>query len=115
MIRLQEIPSQAKIPVVSNGRVREKSKVLARWKQIDALLKVKPETRGWLADVLACVDKCFTTFTLANLYAFESELSAKHPDNHNIRAKMRQQLQVLRDLGFIEFLGSGEYRYIKKQ
>lgn len=113
LIRLQEIPSQAKIPVVSRGQVREKSKVLAQWTQIDALLKVKPETRGWLADVLTCVEKCFTTFTLANIYAFENELSAKHPDNHNVRAKIRQQLQVLRDLGFIEFLGSGEYRYIK--
>jgi len=77
--------------------------------------KSRPETRGWLADVLRCVERCFTNFTLANIYAFESELAAKHPDNHNARAKIRQQLQLLRDLGFIEFLGSGEYRYVKSK
>ena len=27
-----------------------------------------------------------------------------------IRDKIRQQLQVLRDLGFLEFLGGGRYR-----
>lgn len=112
LIMLRQIPDQGKIPVVSNGQVREKSQVLAQWKQTDGLLKFRPETRGWLAEVLRCVDRCFTAFTLSNIYAFENELAAKHPENHNVRAKIRQQLQILRDLGFIEFLGSGEYRRI---
>lgn len=112
-IVLGEIPAQGRIEVIRKGLVREKSEVLAQWNRTDSLLKSRPETRGWLADVLRCVERCFTTFTLANIYAFESELAAKHPDNHNVRAKIRQQLQVLRDLNFIEFLGSGEYRHIK--
>jgi chromosome condensin MukBEF MukE localization factor len=29
-----------------------------------------------------------------------------------VRDKIRQQLQVLRDLGFVEFLGSGRYRCV---
>jgi type II restriction enzyme len=111
-IMLQQIPAQGKIDVVKEGFVRDKSQVLAQWKRTDSLLKSRPETRGWLADVLKCVERCFATFTLANVYAFEGELAAKHPENHNVRAKVRQQLQVLRDLGFIEFLGSGEYRRI---
>jgi len=110
-IKLGQIPAQGMIEVVRRGHVREKADVLAQWRQTDSLLKVRPETRGWLADVLRCVERCFATFTLANIYAFEGELAAKHPENHNIRAKIRQQLQVLRDLGFIEFLGSGEYRH----
>jgi len=112
-IMLREIPAQGKIEVVRKGQVREKSEVLAQWKQTDSLLKARPEARGWLADVLRCIERCFTTFTLANMYAFENELAAKHPDNHNVRAKIRQQLQILRDLRLIEFLGSGEYRQIK--
>ncbi|MDE6208416.1 MAG: hypothetical protein K2M73_01940 [Lachnospiraceae bacterium] len=32
---------------------------------------------------------------------------------HSIEAKIRQQLQFLRDIGFIEFLGIGQYRKIK--
>jgi type II restriction enzyme len=46
------------------------------------------------------------------VYSFERELAAIYPGNHNIRAKVRQQLQVLRNAGFIEFLGNGSYRLL---
>ncbi len=32
-----------------------------------------------------------------------------YPNNKNVRPKIRQQLQVLRDLGLIEFEGQGKY------
>jgi type II restriction enzyme len=108
-ISLERIPELGRIQVIEQGHIRDKSAVLEQWSKSEFLLKAKPEMRGWLADVLRCVERCFTNFTLANIYAFEVELAAKHPENHNVRAKIRQQLQVLRDLGFIEFLGSGEY------
>jgi hypothetical protein len=37
-------------------------------------------------------------------------LKAKHPSNHNVRAKIRQQLQFLRDKGVLDFVGRGQYR-----
>jgi len=37
---------------------------------------------------------------------------AKHPDNHHIKAKIRQQLQFLRDKGYLQFFGSGKYKVI---
>ena len=37
-------------------------------------------------------------------------LAGKHPDNHHIKDKIRQQLQMLRDNGIIEFIGRGHYR-----
>ncbi|MBI5242579.1 MAG: hypothetical protein HY922_02705 [Elusimicrobia bacterium] len=37
-------------------------------------------------------------------------LSELHPNNRHVRPKIRQQLQVLRDLGFVAFLGRGRYR-----
>ncbi|QYX55774.1 hypothetical protein K1T73_11855 [Roseovarius sp. SCSIO 43702] len=49
-------------------------------------------------------------FTLAEIYAFEDRLSQVYPGNNNVRPKIRQQLQVLRDNGFLEFLGAGRYR-----
>jgi type II restriction enzyme len=49
-------------------------------------------------------------FNLAEVYAHEASLARMHPDNRHVRDKIRQQLQVLRDLGFIEFLGAGQYR-----
>jgi len=39
-------------------------------------------------------------------------LKLKHIENKNIEAKIRQQLQFLRDKGFIEFLGRGKYRKV---
>jgi type II restriction enzyme len=41
-------------------------------------------------------------------------LSGKHPDNRNIKDKIRQQLQYLRDLGLIEFKERGVYRKLWK-
>ena len=46
----------------------------------------------------------------ADVYAFEGLLGQKHPQNHHVRPKIRQQLQLLRDKGFIDFLGHGMYR-----
>ncbi len=49
-------------------------------------------------------------FLLEDAYAFEGHLQAKHPSNNNVRAKIRQQLQSLRDKDVIQFLGRGRYR-----
>ena len=40
-------------------------------------------------------------------YALEDNLSRLHPANRHVRDKIRQQLQILRDLGLLEFLGGG--------
>ena len=49
-------------------------------------------------------------FTLDDVYAFEDRLAGVYPGNNNVRPKIRQQLQVLRDQGFLEFVGRGRYR-----
>ena len=43
-------------------------------------------------------------------YAHADKLAKLHPNNTHVRDKIRQQLQVLRDLGFLQFFGSGSYR-----
>jgi type II restriction enzyme len=40
----------------------------------------------------------------------ERSLAQLHPANRHVRDKIRQQLQVLRDLGLLEFVGRGKYR-----
>ena len=58
-----------------------------------------------------CVDHLDPNgFTLSDVYGFESQLSYIYPRNNNVRPKIRQQLQVLRDNGYLEFLGNGNYR-----
>lgn len=113
LISLGRIPEVGRIGVVRDGVVRPKQQVLAQWKKSEGLLKVEPPARGWLADILRCVERLYVTFTLENVYSFEAELSAAHPTNRHVRAKVRQQLQVLRDLGFVEFVSPGVYRRLK--
>ncbi|WP_369426147.1 hypothetical protein [Oceanotoga teriensis] len=36
-------------------------------------------------------------------------LAKKHLNNKNIKAKIRQQLQILRDNNILKFLGDGNY------
>ena len=48
------------------------------------------------------------------MYFYENEFSRIYPKNKNIKDKIRQQLQVLRDLSLIEFLGNGIYKKLWK-
>jgi type II restriction enzyme len=64
-----------------------------------------------LLDVLQVVQSLNKTdFLLSDVYAHENELAKLHPNNSHVRDKIHQQLQVLRDLGLLKFLGSGYYR-----
>ncbi len=80
--------------------VSKPEEVREKFRQIKTLQDV-PQ-RGWVLDVLNVVRRLKKTeFTNDDIYAFEGELSALHPDNRHIRDKIRQQLQVLRDTGFL--------------
>ena len=68
------------------------------------------EKRGWLLDTLRLVERLDTDFSLSQIYMFVDELREKYPRNNHIKDKIRQQLQFLRDKGFIEFKGRGQYR-----
>ena len=65
----------------------------------------------WRSDILDCIDKIeHKYFTLYDIYQYEDILKLRHPQNNHIRPKIRQQLQVSRDNGYIEFLGNGNYK-----
>lgn len=51
----------------------------------------------WTQSVRELVATLPASFTLADIYAKEAVLQAAHPENQNVRPKIRQQLQVLRD------------------
>lgn len=110
-ILLDKVPEAGKIEVVRNGAVLPKDLVLDRWRQTAFLKSMKVESRGWLLDVLRCVEELGRSeFELADVYAFEARLQSAYPGNQHVREKIRQQMQVLRDRGLIEFLGRGRYR-----
>ena len=112
-ILYDQIPLQGRIAVVKDMKEIEKSIVRKNVERAFHMKIDNLESRGWLFDVLHCMNGIMASeFTLAQMYQFESILEEKHPDNHNIRAKIRQQLQVLRDRGVIEFIGNGCYKKV---
>jgi type II restriction enzyme len=46
-------------------------------------------------------------------YELRNKLKLKYPNNNFIKDKIKQQLQVLRDKGIIEFVGRGNYKKVK--
>lgn len=112
-ILLNKIPPQGIIEIVRNGQEVDRQSVLEKIQLSQNLKTENISARGWLLDVLNCVNKIISNeFTLSEIYNYENELSLNHPDNRNIRPKIRQQLQLLRDKGFIQFLGNGCYRKV---
>ena len=110
-ILLERIPLSGRIHVVRDGEVRNRDDVVEEWRRLRFLEDQFGTARGWLVDVMHYVDQCGAgEFTLSEIYAFEPQLSLLYPGNANIRPKIRQQLQVLRDNGYLEFLGGGRYR-----
>jgi len=113
-ILLQSIPQTGKIFFVKNRGIEPKEKVLAEWQKTLFLREEKEvSAKGWLMDIMVCVEKLGQKeFFLDDVYAFESELSRKHPENRHIKDKIRQQLQVLRDRGYLRFIKPGHYRLV---
>ncbi|MDD4466872.1 MAG: DpnI domain-containing protein [Candidatus Pacebacteria bacterium] len=111
-ILLQKIPQVGKIFLVKQQRIEPKERVLADWQKTLFLRKEKEiSTRGWLLDIMRCIDGLGKKeFTLDEVYAFENELSRLHPENKHIKDKIRQQLQFLRDKGYLGFVSRGYYR-----
>jgi type II restriction enzyme len=110
---LDRIPSDARIPIVQNARPVSSSQVRKAYNKIRSLETIDVEKRGWTLDVLNAVRSLGKTdFELPEIYALENTLKKLHPDNHHIQPKIRQQLQVLRDLGLLTFLSPGSYRLL---
>jgi type II restriction enzyme len=85
--------------------------VLKSWRETLFLRETSVTARGWLIEVMRCVEQMGgAEFTLDDVYAFERHLSRLYPDNRHVRPKIRQQLQILRDYGWLEFEGRGRYR-----
>ena len=113
-ILLHLIPTIGRVPIVKDGAVVRKEVVLDQWQQTAFLDALPKDRKGWLIDVMSCVDRIDAeTFCLDDVYQFEDHLSRLYPNNNNVRPKIRQQLQVLREQGFLEFLGKGLYRKVK--
>ncbi len=113
-IKLAEVPENGRIYYVKQSEIIPKNQIIENWKKVLFLKKQNREGKGWIIDVMKCIDNIpMLEFTLPDIYKFEPVLKEKYPNNKHIKDKIRQQLQILRDKGLIEFKGHGRYRKIK--
>lgn len=114
-ILFSRIPEQGKIQIIKNGEIVSPSIVFNKYQHALNLNIVNIEKRSWLFDVLNCVNSMpDDLFSLNDIYSFENFLKSRHPNNNNIRDKIRQQLQFLRDNGMVKFIDNqGHYMRIK--
>ena len=111
-ILFSEIPDIGKIFMVQDGVERDRKIVNREWHYSKSFKTKDLKKRGWLFEVLKIVEKQKDNFTIDDIYKYESELKNQFPDNNNIKAKIRQQLQILRDKGYIKFLEKGKYKRV---
>lgn len=96
-ILLDTIPNTGKIFYIKDNKLESKNKVLDSWNKMSFLKENKNfESRSWLLDIIQCIETLNKeSFSLSEIYNFANYLKIKHPNNNNIKAKIRQQLKVL--------------------
>jgi len=112
-ILIGDIPSAGRIPLVSNRVPLPTAEITAAWNKTRFLKEIPIEKKSWLLKTMFCLEQLNKNqFELKEIYDFESQLRKSFPGNQHIREKLRQQLQVLRDKGYIRFLGNGRYELV---
>jgi hypothetical protein len=90
---LSEIAEIGKIRLVSNGEAADALAVRKQYAALKPLAELGVGVRGWTLDVLRLLKKMERKrFTIADAYQFVRELTEFHPDNQNVKPKIRQQL-----------------------
>ena len=112
-INITEIPENGRLFYVKQSQVIPKTQIIKKWGKVSFIKKQKGESKGWIIDIMKCIDNIpKVEFTLSEVYKFENILKEKYPKNNFIKDKIRQQLQILRDKGIIEFVSSGKYKKV---
>lgn len=112
-ISLSQISDSGKIFLVKNSQIIAPEIVNEMFNKTLFLREKSKEAKGWIIDIMNCVDLIKKDkFSLDEIYAFEDKLKIKYPNNNFIKDKIRQQLQILRDKGIIEFIGRGIYKKV---
>jgi type II restriction enzyme len=109
-IRLDRISPDAEIDIIESRRLILKADVRRKFSQFQTLVRIPAMERGWTNLVLKVLrESGLKQFTLNDIYSRKKHFSAVYPNNRHLEAKIRQQLQVLRDVGLVRFDGNGKY------
>ncbi len=113
-INIEAIPNSGKIYIIKHGLQVAQEEIIDKYNKTKLIETNDLKSRGWLMDTLLCIDKIPTDeFTTKDIYSFENVLQRKYPNNQFVKDKIRQQLQFLRNKGFIKFVSRGNYMKIK--
>lgn len=113
-ILLSEIAQDGKIRIVSQGVSKPRQVVRSDYERLRPFSDVGVNLRGWALDVFRKVRQIGqASFSLDDVYSYKEALARIYPENKNLNAKIRQQLQVLRDLGYLRFEGHGHYQLLR--
>jgi len=113
-IDISNVAEAGKVFLVKDSKLIDKEIVETSFNKTLFLREKSNDSKGWILDLMICVDSIKKEiFTLEDVYKFEAKLKLKYPSNNFIKDKIRQQLQVLRDKGIIEFVSRGNYKKIK--
>lgn len=107
-----------------SNELKEKTNLLMKEKKVKELIEIikakekklpkqtisKEDLFGWLKLVYDKLPE--TIFSTNYLYNYEGYFKEHYPENKNIKAKIRQQLQFLRDFGFLKNLGRSKWKKI---
>ncbi len=114
-IDISKVSELGRIFLVEKAKIINPEVVQKAFNKTTFLRTKSTDSRGWILDILNCIEKIPSKdFTLSDIYNFENELKLKYPNNNFIKDKIRQQLQLLRDKGIIEFNGRGTYKKTEK-
>lgn len=112
-IDISNIPEAGKVFLVKDSKIIGCKFVQSFFQKTLFIRERNSEAKGWILGVMTCIDSIAKEiFQLDDVYKFENTLKIQYPNNNFIKDKIRQQLQILRDKGFIEFLGNGKYKKI---
>jgi len=108
-IRIDKLPSKGKIFVIQDSIITTCKDVRAQYHRFKGYRAY--EERGWLLDIHYCINQlAVNDFTPDDLYVYEQTLRVKHPNNNNIKAKIRQGLRELAKMRIIQHPHRGHYR-----
>ncbi len=113
-ILLHQVPPEGRISLIRSQKPEPKELCRNLFRRAGRLSSLSANQRSWTGAVLLSLHKLGKKeFTLKDVYEQERYFADLFPNNRHIREKLRQQLQLLRNVGFVYFLGKGSY-YLKE-
>ncbi|MCX7976666.1 MAG: phospholipase D-like domain-containing protein [Bellilinea sp.] len=97
--------------LVKNQTLRQlKQNFIEKAKSLERPKPTRTDLIGWLELVYNSLPQ--GEFTNQEIYRFEPQFRQRYPENQNIKAKIRQQLQILHQLGFIKHVNRGTWKKV---